>query len=112
MKRFGNIKRMLKNSNRRPLRFKIVCFCAVLLSGLSLSAQSTRETSYWGIRLSGNASTNPAVINRYGIPFIQKTLPVQHNRPACVEVGGTAKRIFLFGMTDTSLAHSWTNLRE
>jgi hypothetical protein len=103
---------MSKNSSLRPLRFEIFYFCAVLLSGFSLFARSTDETSYWAIPLSAKASVNAAVVNRYGVPFVQGGLPVKHNIPAHVNVGGTAKRIFLLGMTDTSQAHSWTNMRE
>lgn len=103
---------MLKNSNPRPGYFKIFCFCAVLLSGVSAFAKSGEDTVYWSVPLPAEHSTNAPVINRYGVPFIQETLSVEHNRPARVEIGGTAKRIFLMGMTDTAKAHSWTNLRE
>lgn len=103
---------MLKNLNRRLLRFEIVCFCAVLLSGLPLFGRSSDESSYWTIPLLAKTSTNATVINRYGVPFVQGTLPIKHKIPARVKLGGKAKRIYLLGMTDTGKPHSWTNLRE
>ena len=85
---------------------------ACLLFAASAFADSASQTTYWAVPLSAGHSTNNAVINRYGVPFIEGMLPVQHNRPARVSVGGAAKRIFLFGMTDTARPHSWTNMRE
>jgi hypothetical protein len=103
---------MLKNLSLHLLPFEIVCFCAVLLSGLPVFAQSTDETSCWAIPLSANASTNAGVISRYGVPFIQGTLEIEHKCPTRVKVGGKAKRIYFLGMTDTAKPHSWTNLHE
>ncbi len=93
-------------------KFTLSAIVACLLFGASAFADSTTQTSYWAVPLSGKHSTNNPVLNRYGVPFIEGMLPVQHKRPARVEVGGTAKRIFLFGMTDTAKPHSWTNLHE
>jgi hypothetical protein len=102
---------MSKNLNLHPRSFKIFSFCIFLLSGLPLFAQSTTEAAYWAVPLA-KRSTNAPVVNRYGVPFIRDALRVQHNRPARVMVGGTAKRIYLLGMTDTAQPHSWTNLHE
>ena len=87
-------------------------FWAMLLFVAPSLAQPTDDTAYWAIPLAAKHSTNVPVINRYGVPFIQGTLDVQHNRPTRVKIGGTAKRIFLLGMTDTSKSHSWTNVHD
>ncbi|HEX3624329.1 MAG TPA: hypothetical protein VH280_02780 [Verrucomicrobiae bacterium] len=103
---------MSKTSNLSPRFFKIFYFCAVLLAGFPLFAQSTDDTAYWAVRFPANHPTNAPAINRYGVPFIPDTLPIQHNRSTRVKIGGKAKRIFLLGMTDTAKPHSWTNLHE
>jgi hypothetical protein len=89
-------------------------FVAVLLSGISSPAEPDATTNtYWAVKLSTRPLTNDAVINRYGVPFIEGTMSFPHNKgPAQVEIGGTAKRLFLLGMTDTAKPHSWTNLHE
>lgn len=83
-----------------------------VLVSVSAFANSTGRGAYWSIPLSGKNSAGSVVVNRYGVPFIKNPLPLKHNRPARVEVGGAARRIFFFGMTDSAMAHSWTNLRE
>lgn len=70
---------------------------------------------YRSIPLSGGQASNAPAINRYGVPFVESALLFQTNRStrvetARVDIGGTAKRIFLLGMTDTGVAHSWTVL--
>ena len=46
------------------------------------------------------------ISNRYGVPFIEATLPFNSDGSARVDVGGRVKRIFLLGMTDTVVSHS------
>ncbi|HEY1787676.1 MAG TPA: hypothetical protein VGJ73_05945 [Verrucomicrobiae bacterium] len=89
----------------------LLSFIGLLLASVPVVAQSTDHTSFWAVPLSKH-STNAPVVNRYGVPFVQDTLRIQHNRAARVTVGGSAKRIYLLGMTDTSKPHSWTNLHE
>ena len=88
-------------------------FLTMLLFVAPAFAEPTGQTgAFWAIPLSAKPSTNSAVINRYGVPFVENMLPVQHKRPAHVKVGGTARRIYLLGLTDTAKPHSWTNLHE
>lgn len=88
-------------------------FWVMLLCVAPAFAESTGQTSaYWAIPLSAEPSTNTVTVNRYGIPFVENMLPIQHKRPAQVKVGGTVTRIYLLGMTDTAKPHSWTNLHE
>ena len=89
---------------------------AFLLLAVPSFAESTDATnSYWAIPFSVSRSSSNVVIKRYGVPFDKGTLLFQSNSlarvaTASLEVGGTAKRIFLLGMTDTGKAHSWTVL--
>lgn len=86
---------------------------AVLLPAISLFAGSANTpAAFWAVSLSPGKSEKPEAINRYGVPFVEKELTFQDERPARVLVGGRAKRIFLLGMTDTAKPHSWTNLNE
>lgn len=91
-------------------------FAAILLLAVPSFAESAKETNtdtYWAIQLSGGRATNGPAINRYGVPFVEGTMSFAHGKePARVEIGGTAKRLFLLGMTDTGKPHSWTNLHE
>jgi hypothetical protein len=89
----------------------VLWFTGIFLLTFSSFASSAGAT-YWAIPLSSKAATNAPPVNRYGVPFIEGALQVRHNWPKRVGIGGRAKRIFVLGMTDTSQAHSWTNLRE
>ncbi len=40
------------------------------------------------------------LVSRYGVPFVDRTLPLTQGDSAEVKVGGRAERIFLLGMTD------------
>jgi len=89
---------------------------AILLLAVPSFAVSINKTNYyWAIPFSVSQSSSNAVIYRYGVPFVKGALPFQTNAQARIEVatvnvGGTAKRIFLLGMTDTAIAHGWTLL--
>lgn len=103
---------MLKNLNPTRLGFKAVVISTLLLVAVPSLAQSTNKVEYWAIPLSAGHSANAPILDRYGVPFLQATLPVRHNRPTRIDVGGKATHLFILGMTDTSKAHSWTNLRD
>ena len=49
------------------------------------------------------------LLDRYGVPFIEGTLPFKPDGSARVDIGQRVRRIFLFGMTDTASAHGWAN---
>jgi hypothetical protein len=92
---------------------KYLCLSAfggMLLFSAPSWAQSDKQTNaYWAISIS---PTNGPIINRYGVPFIEGTLPFHGKSPARVKIGGAARRLYLLGMTDTAKPHSWTNLHE
>ncbi|HLI03421.1 MAG TPA: hypothetical protein VKU93_04035 [Terracidiphilus sp.] len=50
----------------------------------------------------GGGSGKP--VTRYGVPFIDRTLPLTQGGSAAVKVGARAERIFLLGMTDATTA--------
>jgi hypothetical protein len=84
---------------------------AILLSAgtSSSSAESAGESnSFWGIPLSGGQTSKAQSINRYGVPFIQGTLPFHNNRFARVDVGARVERIFLLGMTESAKISGWS----
>lgn len=89
---------------------------AILLMAVRSPAEPASETgSYWAIPFATGPASNGPAINRYGVPFVEGTMRFQTNRSARLQVarmnvGGTAKRIFLLGMTDTGKPHSWTAL--
>lgn len=97
---------MHKENQRSWKRLAIVSFSAVclLMSVCSSFAQSANETipeKYSALSLSGSGEkSSKQVVNRYGIPFIEGTLPLQEAGTASVDLGGNSvRRIFLLGMT-------------
>ncbi|HTV41150.1 MAG TPA: hypothetical protein VMF08_11285 [Candidatus Sulfotelmatobacter sp.] len=64
--------------------------------------------NYLALPLAKNLKQTPEkkILDRYGVPFIEGTLPFKSNGSARVDVGGRVKRIFLLGMTDTVVSHS------
>ena len=79
----------------------------IFLSAVSAFAESTNDTSsYRAIPLS---PTNGHAINCYGVPFIEGVMPFPHQGRACVDVGATAKRIFLLGMTESAKIGGWSD---
>jgi hypothetical protein len=54
----------------------------------------------------------PKFADRYGVPFIDEALPLKSVGTARVEVNGSARRIFLLGMTDSATSHSWFDPRD
>jgi hypothetical protein len=89
----------------------------VMLLSLTIStfAQPMHKASYRGLPLGGSQASNAPAVIRYGVPFVEGTLPFQsdakkHLDIARVPVGGTATRIFFSGLTDTGKPHSWTVL--
>jgi hypothetical protein len=97
------------NSISKSIFQKIILTIVGLFLSQHLSFAGTATNSYWAITLS---PTNGPTINRYGVPFVEQTLPFHGRNPARVKIGGTAKRLYLLGMTDTAKPHSWTNLHE
>ncbi len=99
---------MKLNFSRKGLALSLVI---QWLAISSLAQPAGQADVYWAIPLSVNpaATTN---INRYGVPFAEATLAFDGKKPARINVGGTATRIYLLGMTDTAQAHSWTNLGD
>jgi hypothetical protein len=64
--------------------------------------------NYLALPLTKNVkqTSENTIVDRYGVPFIEATLPFKSNGSARVDVGGRVKRIFLLGMTDTVVSHS------
>lgn len=48
----------------------------------------------------GTGTEPGKVLDRYGVPFVDRVLPLEQGGSAEVKVGGRAERIFLLGMTD------------
>ncbi|MGH7941058.1 MAG: hypothetical protein ACREE6_04695 [Limisphaerales bacterium] len=74
----------------------------------ALMAQSVSEAREEFIALPlGNAGASWAgtnILDRYGVPFIEKALPLQSHGSAEVQVSSRVDRIFLLGMTDAKKA--------
>lgn len=48
----------------------------------------------------GAGTGSGKILDRYGVPFVDRVLPLEQGGSAEVKVGGRAERIFLLGMTD------------
>ena len=82
-------------------------FGIILLLGISSLAQSNDETNaYCAVPIS---PTNTHVINYYGVPFIESTLPFHSNSPARLKIDGAARQIFLLGMTESAKIGGWSD---
>lgn len=59
---------------------------------------------YWTLPLSNKPAkiSYRSVIRRYGVPFIEGKLPFSKSGSGTIEIGGTAKRIYLLGMTEST----------
>lgn len=64
------------------------------------------HTKYLALRLGSGLAldTKENTLNRYGVPFVERVLPLATGGSAQITVGGRADRIFLLGMTDANTA--------
>jgi hypothetical protein len=75
-------------------------------------AQSTNQANekFLAIPFSkGGKVSHRILLKRYGVPFIQGTLPLDAGASTNIDVGGTAKRIFLLGMTESTFIGCWSD---
>ncbi len=66
---------------------------------------------YWTLPLSNKPAKvfNRKVIGRYGVPFIEDKLAFSESGSGSIEIGGTAKRIFLLGMSKSTFIGCWAD---
>jgi hypothetical protein len=108
-----------KKSLNRKIRVVLLSFTALftVVALPALAEHSTRKSNsvdaepadtgaadggqekYLALPLAAGG-TNGKVLNRYGVPFVDRVLPLVQGGSAEVKVGARAERIFLLGMTD------------
>lgn len=100
-----------------PKRRGTLFFFAISLAILTCSALAQnptphsrhadrRHTKYLALGLGSDLAlnTNENTLNRYGVPFVERVLPLATGGSAQITVGGRADRIFFLGMTDANTA--------
>lgn len=92
-------------------KFSAFYFAVLVLSlANSLSfAQSTGSTKFQSVPLAhGGKKSHHKILIRDGVPFIGGTLPFS-NGSAQLDIGGTAKRIYLLGMAEDATISCWAD---
>lgn len=99
--------------NFKKLSVLLAAVTAISLTAGTLFAQATEQTvpeKYYGIPLSpGGKASHAKAIVRYGVPFVQGTLPLKADESVSLKVGSAAKRIFLLGMTESTFIGCWAD---
>lgn len=90
-----------------------VCILTSVCSSFAQLANETSPEEYSALSLSGNGEkSSQQAVNRYGVPFIEGTLPLQEKGTVKVDLGGNSvKRIFLMGMTYDK-PNPWSHPRD
>ncbi len=64
------------------------------------SRPGSAQAEYLALPLGSAAGSGGRTLERWGVPFVDRVLPLVQGGSAEVSVGGRAERIFLLGMTD------------
>lgn len=64
---------------------------------------------FFALSFSQGQSSIANLLVRYGVPFLEVAPPVSSGSSVHVEVEGTARRIFLLGMTETAGVRAWAD---
>jgi hypothetical protein len=96
--------------------FTKMCFVLFVIAasaGQSVLADDSQEKYVALPPANGfDEENNQAMVNRYGVPFLEGTLPLEERGTARVDLGGNqVKRIFLLGMTYNK-PRPWSHLRD
>ena len=95
-------------------RFAKICFALFVIAapaGQFAFADDVQE-KYVALPLVNGVENNQRIVNRYGVPFIEGTLPIQEKGKARLDLGGNqVERIFLLGMTYAK-PNPWSHPRD
>src|ERR1700722_9079025 len=95
-------------------RFAKICFALFVIAapvGQFAFADGVQE-KYVALPLANGVENNQGIVNRYGVPFIEGTLPIQEKGKARVDLSGNqVERIFLLGMTYAK-PNPWSHPRD
>lgn len=104
--KFNGRKRVLNPQIRASLVFPAMFLAVLACLGQAEHARgdSTQpdrgQEKYLALPLVPGMPSNGKVVERYGVPFIDRVLPLAQGSSVEVKDGGRAERIFLLGMTD------------
>jgi hypothetical protein len=107
----------IANSNTRIILFITALWLLAIQNpawGESPSHAGAAQEQYLALPLTKNINevSDAKILDRYGVPFIEGTLPIEEKGAARVDLGGNRiKRIFLLGMTYTKPS-PWSHLRD
>lgn len=100
-------------------RRKFLKACAAAAAGSLLPANSAigagqepggdRKMGKFFALSSQNQSPTANLLVRYGVPFLETAPPAPAGGSVHVEVGGTVRRIFLVGMTESAGVRAWAD---
>lgn len=95
------------------LSLTTVIFFAVHIFSFGETINPPKREKYWALPLSNREhASNLKILNRYGIPFIERTWSIRQLGTASVKLGGSqVNRIFLSGMT-YSKPSPWSHPRD
>lgn len=95
------------------LSFTIILFFAAQIVSFGETTHPSSREKYWALPLSNRENASDLkTLNRYGIPFIERTLPIRQLGATSVKLGGSQmNRIFLLGMT-YSKPSPWSHPRD
>ena len=106
----------MKEKACRPILWRqwVIFFVALCLFTSSSPSQSTDQDSqekFLTIPLASNpGSVRARVSEHYGVPFIEGRLAITRNSQVKLDIGATAKHIFLLGMVeDASTISCWAD---
>jgi hypothetical protein len=93
-------------------RFAAFCFTVIglLSTGYASPGQSMDQTNgvkFLSLPLSNGSHRRP--LDRYGVPFLPGTLNISQGGSATVPIGGSVKRIYLLGMTESPFIGAWAD---
>jgi hypothetical protein len=96
----------LSQKIRVELFFSALLFAVIACPGWAehatknSSQPSSTQAEYLALPLGSATGSGGTMLERYGVPFVDRVLPLVQGSSAEVSVGGRAERIFLLGMTD------------
>ena len=89
----------------------LVCTAGIQVAAFGQAATRMVAEKYLALPLKNavNKHLRGKILRRYGIPFMEETLPVPARGTVSIPVGAMVKRIFLLGMTEHATIRAWAN---
>jgi hypothetical protein len=104
------MKQILPRSRPLIFSFAILIFSFAQFLSAGEATHTSRQEKYVALQLSNHGKgANRKILNGYGVPFIEGTLPLREGKETRVEIGSEVRRIFLLGMTDATKYRAWSH---